>query len=172
MKPEVKKWVIVGTLGVISVALALGYLQYKKLMNYVIKFKGIKLKTLTAKVINFDLFINFTNNSDLKFIISDQIYKVYLNDKFVTTIQNGADVTIMPKSTSILPINVSFDPTSVIKLLGQNALSIIASPDKFTLKVDIKLKVSLYGIKVSIPYVYTTTIKELMTPTKPEEKIV
>jgi len=164
MKPEVKKWLIVGTLGVISVALALGYLQYKKLMNYTIKLKGFSLKTLTFKLINFDLFINFTNNSDLKFVISDQEYKVYLNNQFVTKLANKNDVVIGAKSTSIIPINIQFDPSSVLQLLGQNALTILASPNKITLKVDIKLKVALYGIKFSIPYVYESTLKELITP--------
>jgi len=165
MKPEVKKWLIVGGLGVISIALAAAYLQYKKLMNYTIKLKGFKLNALTAKVINFDLFINFTNNSDLKFVISDQEYKVYLNNQFVTKLVNGNDVTVGAKSTSVIPINIQFNPSQVMTLLGQNALTILASPQKIVVKVDVKLKVALYGIKFSIPYVYESTLKELMTPT-------
>jgi hypothetical protein len=32
------------------------------------------------------------------------------------------------------------------------------------LKIDIKLKVKLYGIKISIPIVHETTLKEILTP--------
>lgn len=169
MKPEIKKWLIVGGLGIISVALALGYLQYKKLMNYTIKLKKIKIKSLTAKLINFDLFINFTNNSDLKFIISDQDYKVFLNDKFVTKISNPNDIIIEPKSTSVIPINIGFNPTDVLNLLGKNLTTILISPETINLRVEIKLKVALYGIKVSIPYTYNATLKELMNPPKEEK---
>lgn len=165
MKPETKKWLIVGGLSVISIALGALYLQYKKLMNYTIKVKGIKLNTITPQVINFDLFINFTNNSDIKFVISDQVYKVYINGQYVTTLVNGTDVYVGAKSTSLIPVNVKFNPTDVMRLLGQNALIILASPQKINIKVDIKLKVSLYGIKFNIPYVYESTLKEIMTPT-------
>jgi LEA14-like dessication related protein len=165
MKPEVKKWLIVGGLGVISIALAAAYLQYKKLMNYTIKLKGFKLKTITPQLINFDLFINFSNNSDLKFVISDQEYKVYLNNQYVTKLVNSNDVVVQAKSTSVIPVNIQFNPSEVLKLLGQNALTILASPQKIIVKVDVKLKVALYGIKFSIPYVYESTLKELMTPT-------
>lgn len=168
MKPELKKWLIVGTLGVVSIALALGYLQYKKIMNYVIKFNGVKIKTLSAQLINFDLFLTFTNKSDVKFEISEQDYKVYLNNKFVTHLQNAGLTTILPKSDSVLGINVAFNPKDVLSLLGQNLLEIVITPEKYTLKVEIKLKVSVYGIKVSIPYTFVSTIKEL-TAKKPEQ---
>ena len=59
MKPEVKKWLIVGGLGVVSIALAIAYLQYKKIMNYVLKFKSVKIKKINEKIIDFDLFLNW-----------------------------------------------------------------------------------------------------------------
>lgn len=164
MKIE-KKHIVIGLIGLVSITGAILYAQYRKLMNYTIKLKGFKLKTATLKLINFDLFINFTNNSDLKFVISDQEYKVYLNNQFVTKLANKNDVVVGAKSTSIIPINIQFNPSSVLQLLGQNALTILASPNKIVVKVDIKLKVALYGIKFSIPYVYESTLKELMTPT-------
>lgn len=166
LTPKTKKLLIYGTLGAISVALLLGYIQYQKLMNYVIKFKGIKIKQLTANVFNFDLFINFTNNSDIKFEITEQEYKVFLNDKFVTKLVNNLPTTIVPLSTNVIPVNVNFNPTEVLKLLGSNITTILLSPEKITLKVDIKLKVKLYGIPVSIPYVYVATLKELMASGK------
>lgn len=167
MKPEVKKWLIVGGLGVVSIALAIGYLQYKKIMNYVLKFKSVKIKKINEKIIDFDLFLFFTNKSDAKFTISEQEYKVYLNDQYVTKLVNSANTIILPKSDSVVGVNVTFQPKEVLDILKQNIFSIITTPEKFTLKVDMKFKVSIYGIKVSIPYTYISTIKELMA--KPEE---
>lgn len=166
MKPKVKKWIIYGTLGAVSLLLLAGYLQYKKLMDYAIKFKGIKIKQLSATIFNFDLFINFTNNSDINFVITEQDYKVFLNDKFVTKIVNKTPTTILPATTSIIPVNVNFNPSEVLKLLGSNLTTILVTPEKITVKVDVKLKVSLYGIKISIPYVYIATLKELMANSK------
>ena len=76
MKIE-KKYIIAGALAVVSTFLALGYLQYKKLMNYKISFKNLKIKTLSATNISFDIFLNFTNNSNLKFEIIEQQSKIY-----------------------------------------------------------------------------------------------
>lgn len=162
MKPEVKKWLIVGGLGVVSIALAIGYLQYKKIMNYVLKFKSVKIKKINEKIVDFDLFLFFTNKSDAKFTISEQEYKVYLNDQYVTKLVNSANAIILPKSDSVVGVNVTFQPKEVLDILKQNIFSIITTPEKFTLKVDMKFKVSVYGIKVSIPYTYISTIKELI----------
>lgn len=164
MKPETKKWIIVGVLGAVSIALAIGYIQYKKLMNYAIKFKGAKIKKLSATLFDFDLFINFTNNSDIKFEILEQDYKVYVNEKFVTKLVNYTQTPIAPKSTSVIPVNVQFDPQSVLKTLGKNIVGILSKPETINVMVDVKLKVKLYGFKISIPYVYKATLKEMMTP--------
>lgn len=166
MKPNVKKWVIVGALSVISISLGLAYLQYRKLMNYVVNFKGVKFKTLTSKLINFDLFVNFTNNSDLKFDIVGQEYKVYINDTFVTKISNMIATKILPKQTNVIGVNVSFNPTEVLDLLNKNMASILLKPESVTIKLDLKLKVVMYGFKLSIPYVYNATLKEMMANPK------
>lgn len=162
MKPEVKKWLVVGGLGIISVALALGYLQYRKLMNYTIKLGGAKFKNISAKVFNFDLFIKFTNNSGINFVISEQEYKVYLNDKFVTTISNTEDVIVLPNTTNIIPVNVTFNPAEVLGLINSNLTNILLKPETIKIMVDCKLKVKLYGFTKSIPFVYEATLKELM----------
>jgi LEA14-like dessication related protein len=166
MKPEVKKWLIVGGLGVISVALAMGYLQYRKLMNYTVKLGGAKFKQVTAKVFNFDLFIKFTNNSDVNFVISGQEYKVYLNDKFVTKISNSNEVNILPKATNVIPINVDFNPTEVLNLIGSNFANILLSPETIKIKVDGKLNAKLYGFTKGIPFVFEKNLKDLMASKK------
>jgi len=167
MKPETKKYIIAGVLGVISIAAALAYLQYRKLMNFTIKFKKVLVKTLSATSISFDLFLNFTNNSDIKFTILEQDYKVYMNDAFVTKIINKAPIEVISKGTSVIPVNVTFDPRAVLKLIGKNATDLLLNRDKIIVKMDIKLKVKLYGIPVSIPYVYTSNLKELTSASQP-----
>jgi LEA14-like dessication related protein len=160
-----KKHIIAGAIGVVTILGALAYLQYKKLMNYTIGFKGIKIKKISASLIDLELFISFMNNSDVKFDIVEQIYKVYMNDKFVTKLSNDVSTTILPKSPSVFPINVKFNPTEVLSVLKLNAVAILSKPDTIILTIETKLKVSLYGIKVSIPYTYKGTLKEMMTTT-------
>lgn len=169
MKPEVKKWLIVGGLSVISVTLGLAYIQYRKLMNYVVKVGGVKFKKISASAISFDLFIKFTNNSDINFELSGQEYSVYLNDKFVTKIANTNSVQVLSKATNTIPVNVSFNPSDAIKLIGGNFSNILLHPETIKLKIDGKLKVKLYGFTKAIPFVYESNLKDLMASKKDVE---
>ena len=158
------KYIVAGALGVISIALALGYLQYKKLMNYTLGFKGIKLNKASATELNFDLFLNFANKSNLKFEIIEQDYSIYINDVFVTKAVNYSTNTVLPTSTSVMGVNINFNPAQAYKNLKGGFTAILLSPQMLKLKIDIKLKVKLYGIKISIPIVHETTLKEILTP--------
>jgi LEA14-like dessication related protein len=92
----------------------------------------------------------------------EQNYQVYLNDKFVTKAINNVPIQIGAKSISLVPINVTFSPAEVLRLLGKNFGAILLRPETINLRVDIKLKVKLYGIKLNIPYAYTGTLKDIM----------
>ena len=55
MKSNTKKYLIAGAIGVVTIAGALAYLQYKKLMNYTLKFKRLRVKRLNFNEFDFDL---------------------------------------------------------------------------------------------------------------------
>ena len=164
-----KKYIVAGALAIVSIALALGYLQYKKLMNYNLGFKSVKLKTLSASKIVFDIFLNFTNKSSLKFEIIEQENKLYINDKFVSDIVSKTSNKIEPNSTSVIGVNVSFNPNDITSALGKNYAWLILNTSSIKIKIDMKMKVKLYGIKVSIPFIYEDTLKGIIdyarTPT-------
>lgn len=161
MKIE-KKHVIAGVLAVVSIALAVAYIQYKRLMDYSFTYNKIKVRSLSAKLFNFDLFLNFLNKSAITFDIVEQEYKAYVNGEFVSTIVNYKPVKILPKATSVLGFNVQFDPNKVLKTLKKNYAQILLDPKSVNIKVDIKLKVLFYGFKLSIPYTYEETLKGLI----------
>jgi LEA14-like dessication related protein len=74
-------------LGVIGAGVgAFLYYQYLQLMKYVIKVKGISVRRLGLKDINFDIFLNFRNESDVKIDIVEQKHKVYMNDIEISNI--------------------------------------------------------------------------------------
>ncbi len=160
-KIEKKHIVTAALIGLITITGAILYIQYKRIMNYVIKFYSLKINTVSMNLVNFDLFLNFINNANVQIDILEQDYKVYINDALVTTATNHIQTTLLANATSILPINIQFNPSSVLKLLGNSASDIVLHPEKINLKADIKLKVKLYGFKVSIPYVYQGTLKDI-----------
>lgn len=165
MKIE-RKYIVAGLLGIVSFALAAGYLAYKKLMDYTLGFKSIKVKKVSIKLIEFDVFLNFLNKSNLGFDIIEQEYKVYMNDKFVSKVVNYSTTKILPNATSVIGVNVKFDPRVVLKVIGKDFKDLILKPDQYIIKTDMKLKVNFYGFKVSIPYVYEDTLKNFISYAK------
>ena len=161
MKLE-KKYLIAGLIGVVTIAGALAYLQYKKLMNYTIKLRNIVVKSANLSSLNFDLFLNFENKSSISFEILSQTYDVYINDTLISKLKGKEVVKIQPKSTSVIPLKVNIKPSDILNKLGKGTLNLIANFGNNKLKVNVKLQVKLYGFTVNIPFVYESTISEMI----------
>jgi len=158
-----KKHIIAGAIGLVTITGAVLYLQYKKLMDYVISFKSVKVKAISAKEINFDLFLNFENKSNLKFTIEKQKYDIFINNIFLQTLQNDAPNTIMPNSTSVIGMNIKFDPNVALQRLKLTAATLLGGTDKIMVKIVTKMTVKYGIIKFTIPsYTYEDTLKNLM----------
>jgi LEA14-like dessication related protein len=159
-----KKHIIAGVIAIGSIAAAAAYLQYKKLMDYCMGFKSLKINALTESNVDLDVFLNFKNNSTIKIDIISQEYNVYINDQFVTKASNAIKQEIQPESLSVIGVNIKFNPTDVYKILKLNVTDLLLHRDKIKIKIDMKLKVSLWLFTVSIPYTYEATLKDMMTP--------
>ena len=79
-----KKYLIAGVIGLVTVAGAAAYLQYKKIMNYVITVKNVVINSISLNLIDFTLNLNFENKSSVAFIIKSQSYNVYINNSFIS----------------------------------------------------------------------------------------
>lgn len=161
MKLE-KKHFIVGGIGVVSVSAAILYWQYTKLMNYCIGLNSIKINKVTQNAVDVNIFLNFKNNSNLKLEIQSQEYAVYVSGKKVVGASNFATQVVSPESMSVIGVNVKFNPEKS----GQKILDTLFSANKIMIKVDVKLKVKLWFFTVNIPYVYESSLKDLMAPSK------
>lgn len=157
-----KNYLIAGAIGVVTLAGALAYLQYQKLMQYVITFRSVRVKSITPTLFSFDVFLNFENKSNISFKISNQIYDVYINDVFVTRISNAVETSIAASSVSPVGLNVSFNPQQAWKKLGINALTALKNRDGIIVKIDTKMRVKIGPIGINIPYVYQDTLKNMM----------
>jgi LEA14-like dessication related protein len=160
MKLE-KKHLIAAAIGLFSITGMLIYIQYRKLMNYVIKVKGIAVKSSTPTALIFDLMLDFENKSAIKFEIISQTYDVYFNNNFLANLKSDTKVLVEPQGTSPITIKVNINPTQALAKLKGDALNIIANLANAKLKMDIKLQVKLYGITINIPYVFEKSIADM-----------
>lgn len=162
MKIE-KKHIAIAAISLVSITGAIAYAQYKRLMNYTIKFKKMKVNKVNQSIIDIDLFMLLKNKSDIKFDIKEQDYTVYVNNLLVTKIVNRKPTTVMPNTESEVPANISFNPQVVLATFKKSFLDTALNSQGIKIKIDIKLKVSLWFFTVNIPYVYETTLKEIMS---------
>jgi len=157
------KYIVAGAIGVFSILGALAYLQYKKVMEYKLKLKGIKVRTIDKSMISFDVFLFFFNPSKIEIHIVEQEYKIYLNENYITRGSNGATNIIKGGETSEIGVNIAFNPNVIGKTIGSTWLDILLKPAESTLRVEITLKVKLWGLlPITIPVTKITTIKELL----------
>ena len=161
-----KKYLIAGAIGLVTITGAFAYLQYKRLMNYVIKVGKITINKISLNNIDFNLILNFYNKIDISFDIKNQMYDIYLNNVFIAKVQNQSTNKINAKSVSQIGLNIKFDPSKAVKKLGVGTLDLLSKPDKIMLKVDIKLKVKLYMFTINLPFVFESSLKDLTAEKK------
>lgn len=166
MKIE-RKYIIASAIGIVTIAGALAYLQYKKLMNYTLKFKGLKIRKLSFTDFDFDIILDFVNKSKINFIIERQEYDVYVNKTFVSKLKNDRPTQINALSSSPLVLSVKVNPKDVLQKLGLNAVNLTLNAGKTIIKVDAKLKVKLWFFTINIPFVYEMPLKDMITKQEP-----
>ena len=163
MKPENKKYVVAGAIAFLSTTCALAYIQYKKIMEYVIKTKGVKIKAISPTLINFDLIINLTNKANIGYKILSQKYKVYINDTFISELTSNTTANVPANGNTDMAINVNIDPTSVIKVAKTSYANLLLKPEIVKVKIDGELVVRFLGIfKPSIKFTHETNLKEIV----------
>lgn len=164
--------IVIGGVALITLTgAALIYNQYKKLMDGIkMSFNAIRVSSITAKLIKFDLYLNFTNKSKLYFHIVEQKYTVYVNGKIISVAKNYNNVPVVAESDSIVPVNVGLYPDKIKKGLDIGSGGILAAlinPSGTTLKVDTELTIKIWGMKIKIPkFSYETDLKKLMSEPK------
>lgn len=163
MNPKYKKYLIFGLIVPLTITGAMAYLQYKKLMNYTLKPAGIRIKKIAFDLFSFDIYVNIDNKSDIGFTIIEQQHKVYINDVFVNDIVSTTPSLVAPKGVTKIPLSISFNPKEVLVRLKQTALTLAGQSDKINIKIVTKMKVKVFGIKVSIPYTYQDTLKNMLS---------
>jgi LEA14-like dessication related protein len=169
MEQNNRKYIIAGVIGLITLSGALAYIQYKKIMDYVIKVKGIKIRALSPTLINFDLLINLTNKANIGYTILNQKYKVFINNVEVSDLVSNYTAKVPAKGNVDMPVNVTIDPVKVVKIVKTSYKDMLLKPETIKVKIEYDLIVRLFGVfKTSIKSTYETTLKDIVAP-KPVE---
>jgi LEA14-like dessication related protein len=153
-----KKWLFI--FGGLLIVGGLAYAEYKRLMNFKISLNKIRINNLGLNNINFDMTLNFKNDSSQKFTLINQYYDVYVNNVYAANVISKNQAILNPNSTSQIAVNIKINPADLLKKI--NLVSLLQDTSNINIKVDSKLRVKAYGITFNAPFVYESTIKEMM----------
>lgn len=165
MKKSVKYSLIALGLGVTGSAIALGIWakkQYNLLLLNTTGYKSFTIKNISLKNFAFNAVFTYTNNMDVDVTLTNQVYDVYLNNVYTTTLTNSKLTVLKSKQTSEIPLDVSFDPKDMLNKLSLNIASFLTDYKKLRIKVVMKLKVKLLFFSIPVKYTYEDSLKNMM----------
>lgn len=159
-----KKYIWAGAIAAISGVAALGYLQFKKVMNYTLTMTGIKNPKLTATELDFDIYYEYKNNADIDITLLEQEYEVYIDNRYITTLKNYAPNVLKGNELSTISVGVRLKFSDLKGKFDKGLLGrMIVDPASIQVKTVMKWKVKVLGIiRFPARYTYTLNLKEIL----------
>jgi len=159
-----KKYIWATAIAVVSGAAALGYLQFKKIMNYTLTMVGIRNPKLSASGLDFDILYEYKNKADIDVTLREQEYEVYIDNIYITTLSNYAPNVLKASETSPITIGVRLNFSDLKGKFSKGLIAkMIADPASVEIKTIMKWKVTILGIlRFPAKYTYKLTLKEII----------
>lgn len=137
--------------------------QLTKMEDYELDFQKLVVKKFTKTQLIMDLFMKFTNRSNLSITLTRQEYDVYANGIYLTTVVNEAPNTIAANSVSSVGSRIDVNPAEIIAKGILNPTELFTSFKKLKIKIVMKYKIRVFLFSVSIPeIVYEDTLHNIM----------
>ena len=157
-------------LGVFLIALTgvtLNYLykNLRKLIQLKCEYKNTNVNKISFKEIDLTMNWLVTNPSDFNFTIENQVYDVFINDKFVRKVGSSAETEVYGRGTSLLPTNIYLTTKEALKLGSNNLAGFITDEGrkKTILKVTGTFDVVTPLLKLrKLPFFFQDSIHNIM----------
>lgn len=158
MDKGLKRGLIVsGILGGLTIVGYSFYRQILKAIEFTIEPQGVKSLGLANKTLKLLVTMGVNNPSNLKIILKNQEYDIYLNGIFVARLENKNTQIIYPQSISSLQLTVDIDLENLFAKLGvisgtniTDKLNFVANLKDQRMKLIGKMGIK-YGILPTIP---------------------
>lgn len=160
---KINKWffggIIAAAVGATAIYVAK---QVSKIMNYTLKFRTIKMNKVSADTLDFNVFYDYKNNSDIDIKVVSQEYDVYINNVYIQTMRNYAETILKGNEISEIGFNVNLNLPELDKKLRLNYFNMIADPKKVRVRIEMKWKIKFGLFRIPINYTWNTNMKEIL----------
>lgn len=166
-----KKAVIPILVGLGALVLAYGVRQFYLLYKATFKVIKTKIKTITSNQISIVVFGELESKSDVSAVVNGQHYDVFLNNELVSRIDAKDLIHINSNGKTIIPIDINFNPASVVKTGLNNLVNLLLDRTKVNIEIRgyLSMKVGIVELKnykVNIKYTLQELIDISKEPTK------
>lgn len=166
MTPTTKKALWIGGGTIFAILLVLTLREFKKLMDYTIKFGRFQKIKVSPSELIFDIFVQLRNYSNIPLTLTSQNYDVYINNNFVTNVNTNVQTTLEAKKSTEFPLRISVNPNDITKAMGTNWAILLLTPEKVSLTTVFKVKIKVLGITIPIKNKYSISLAEILNTPK------
>lgn len=160
---KINKWAVFSIVGVAVAGTAIYVAkQVKKMMNYTLTFKSVKVNKFTLDTLDFNAYYDYKNNSDIDIKLAEQEYDIYMNDVYITTLKNYQENILKANATSELGFNVNLNLPELDKKLRINYVKMLADPKAVKLRIEMRWKIRFGFLKIPISYTWNTDLKQIL----------
>ncbi len=163
------KTILITGLAVVGVSGVVVYLlkEFNKLYNSCYAVVGAVIHDFSLTNVRITLFVKIENTSDITVTIDKQFYDVYLNEMQVAVFSTEKPMKLTSHSVETFPINVSFDPTDLLKKGVKNINNLIKNKDNLEITVKSVLSLKAGIARVDDLFVESTWSLKELTQTDP-----
>jgi len=165
---SIKNGLIVGG-ALIATAGIVVYLlrEFNKLYWSCYALVGAVIHEFSLTKVRITLFVQIENTSDITVTIDKQFYDIYLNDMQVAVFSSDTPMRLTSNATETFPVEVSFDPTDLLKQGVKNITGLIKDRDNLQVKVKGVLSVKAGIARVDDLFIETVWSLKELTETDP-----
>jgi LEA14-like dessication related protein len=148
-------------------ALTLNYLlkNIRKLVFLKFDYKSVDLVKVNLKEISFTLNWICKNTSDFNFTLKNQVYDVFINNRFVRKVGSSEETEVYGRGTSIVKTNVYITTTELLKFTTENLSSLVTEEGRKKTKIKVigtfDISTPLFTLK-KLPFYFEDTIHNIM----------
>lgn len=162
-----KNWKYIALAAVAGITVTTGLWlkkQYDKLMKNTYELKSFVVKSASMKSVTFSVVYAYVNNTDIDINLVGQEYKIYVDDRFITTIKSDVPVILKANATSDIPLDITVDPRDMFYKFKDNLLKALTQKQKLKIRMEstFRIKLGIFTIPVPYPYEWTQTIPAIL----------
>jgi LEA14-like dessication related protein len=153
---------LVAGIGLIGYAI---YKYYQKQIDFIkditYQVTGVKIREFSKQKVSMDISALIFNASNVEATLTQMYLDVFINGVNVGKVNEIKDILILPKQSTIIQFNFSFDPSLIAKnIVDLVTLSVAAKDIIFDIKGYIRVKSGF--LSTALPFEYRNNLKSYL----------